>query len=104
MYSSVGTYVDLGNVLFVPCLQIWIYLETGYSAALAWGDIIFILSMSSVHMWALLLFAVGKKVRTLVVWFPEFLNIPFHFRVCIKNITDSLGTCRQMVIWIVFHT
>ena len=103
-YSSVSTYVDLGTDLFLPCLQVWIYWETGYSAALAWADIIFAVSMSSVHMWALLLFAVANKFRTLEVWFLEFLNITFHFHVCIKNVTNSLATCRKIVMWIVFHT
>ena len=67
------------------------------------GDIIIAISVSSVHIWAVFLVAVGRQLRNLNVWFLEVLNIAFLFQGCIKNIANSSGSFRIMVMWIFFH-
>ena len=67
------------------------------------GDIIIAISVSSVHIWAVFLVAVGRQLRKLDFWFLEVLNIAFPFQGCIKNIAKSLGNFRKMVMWFAFH-
>ena len=94
-YSSVGTCGDLGSDFCTLCLPGWISWVVGESAALSWEVIFLDISLSSVHTWALLLFAIGRQIQKLNVWFLVVLNIAFHFQVCIINASNTLGTCTK---------